>query len=172
MKKQFLLILIVCLLQNLLWGIHPPHEFHVSKCQIEYFEAEQSIGISLHMYIDDFEEALGNLGAKELFLCTEKENPSAEKHISDYLNEKMAIQLDDQEVSFKYIGKEASDDKIAVWCYLEIEKVADFSKCTITNTVLMEAFEDQKNIIAIKGPKAKKAYFMFERDQVTESVMF
>ena len=172
MKNAILVGLFCCWILNAVFGILPPHEFHVSKCQIEYFEKENSIGISVHIYIDDFEEALGKKGAKNLFLCTEKENPEAEQNIENYLKEKIAILLDDKPVSFKFIGKEPSEDQLAVWCYLEIEQVNSFSKCTVTNSILMETFDDQKNIVSIKGPKARKAYFMFEQDQVTESVVF
>ena len=172
MKKLTAFFLIGYLSVTFVWGIVLSHEFHVSKCQIEYFEKEHSIGISVHIYIDDFEEALAKTGVKDLFLCTEKEHADANTYISNYLKEKIAIHLDDKSVGFKFIGKEPSEDNLAVWCYLEIEKVAEFSKCTVTNTVLMETFDDQKNIVSIKGPKARKAYFMFERDQVTESVVF
>jgi len=92
------------------------HEFHLSKCQIDYVQEEQSLQISLHLFIDDLEETLRNGGQDDLFICTDKEAPEAEQYIVDYLRDHFKIKVDQQAVSFSFLGKEVSEDLIGVWC--------------------------------------------------------
>ena len=137
-------------------GINPSrvsnHDFHISKCLIEYSEEQSALQFSLHIFIDDLEEALRLQGADNLFICTEKENEEAEKYIIRYLHQRLQIELDDQMLQYNFIGKEISEDLAAVWCYLEIPKIQSPKKLMVSNSILMEVFDDQKNIVNIVAP--------------------
>ena len=150
----------------------PPHEFHISKCSIEYNEKESALQLTLHIFIDDLEDALRLQGADKLFICTEKEADKAEEYIYKYLQQKLKISLDDKVVNFTFVGKEVSEDLVAVWCYLEVENIQPFSKLHVKNNTLLEAFEDQKNIISIKGPKNRKGYLLFNNAKSEDTLKF
>jgi len=139
--------------------IVPTHEFHISKCLIEFNEKEKALQFTLHLFIDDLEAALKLQGADELFICTEKEAETAEDYIYKYLQQKLAISLEGKEVGYTFIGKEMSEDMVAVWCYLK-------------NSILLEAFDDQKNIISIIGPNKKKGYLLFNNAKNEETLEF
>lgn len=148
------------------------HDFHVSKCIVEYNENTKSLEISLHLFIDDFEDALKTIGAEKLFLCTDRENPIAEEWIENYLKRKLKIELNGQPVQFKYLGKEPASDYMAVWCYMEVTNVEKFSTMVVSNEILLEVFGDQKNIISILGPGKKKEMMLFQKGSVKQSVTF
>lgn len=150
----------------------PPHEFHISKCLIEYNEKEKALQVTLHLFIDDLEEALREQGADKLFICTEKESEKAEDYIYKYLQQKLEISLDEQTVNYTFIGKEMSEDMVAVWCYLELENVESFDKLYVKNRILLDTFDDQKNIISIVGPKKKKGYLLFNNAKNEETLEF
>jgi len=150
----------------------PEHEFHVSKCLIEYNEKEQALQITLHLFIDDLEEALRLQGADKLFICTEKEHEEAEGYIAKYLQQKFTVGLEGKVRDYHFLGKEISEDLMAVWCYLEIENVPDINQLHVKNALLMDAFDDQKNIIRIVGPQKKKAYFLFNQTHNEEILNF
>ena len=57
----------------------------------------------------------------------------------------------------KFIGKRYEDDLII--CYFEATNVENFKQATISNLVLTDLFEDQKNLIH------------FKKDGETESLM-
>ena len=153
-------------------GDRPTHEFHISKCLIEYNEKEQALQVTMHLFIDDLEEALRQQGADKLFICTEKESEKAEEYIYKYLQQKFKITLEDQAIDYSFLGKEMSEDMIAVWCYLEIENIEDIKKLHVKNDVLLDAFDDQKNIISIVGPNKQKGYFLFDQSKNEETVDF
>ena len=132
--------------------ISPLHDFHVSKCLIEYNPTEQAIQISLHMFIDDLEYALEQKGHKGLFLCTPKEKENANKILTAYLTRKLSLEVNNSKPTFEFIGKEVSDDLSGVWCYLEITNIKELKALSVHNSLLLEVFDDQKNIVSLTGP--------------------
>lgn len=153
-------------------GIIPTHEFHISKTLIEYNEKENALQFTLHIFIDDLEEALRLQGADKLFICTEKESEKAEDYIYKYLQQKLTVKLDDKAMKYTFVGKEISEDLVAVWCYLEIENIKPFSKLYIKNNTLIETFDDQKNIISVSGPNKRKGYLLFNQAKNEETLKF
>lgn len=148
------------------------HEFHISKCQIVYSESTQAVQIMLHLFLDDLEEALREQGADKMFLCTDKEAPKAEKYLFRYLQQQLKLRINEEAVNFEFIGKEQSEDLQAVWCYLEISNVSTFKSLEVANSILMEIFEDQKNIVHISGPNDEDGYFIFQKGQESDRVDF
>ena len=148
------------------------HEFHLSKCDIDYNEGEKALQISMHIFIDDLETALAKEGKDKLYICTEKEVEEAEGYVFDYLTRHFQLQVDGQAVSYNFIGKEISEDLQAVWCYLEVESVEQVGRLSISNNILMEAFDDQKNIVSIKGPDKKQGYFLMKDGKYEEEITF
>lgn len=146
------------------------HEFHLSKCVIEYNARESAIQISLHLFIDDTEEALRRRGADRLFICTEKEDASAEQHLEAYLNQQLRLEIDGKALKPQFLGKEVTEDLMGMWCYLEITGVNSPKNLTITNEILMDAFEDQKNLVNIIGPGNQNERFLFEKGESKEKI--
>lgn len=165
---------LILFLLPLFVGVHTslPHEFHVSKCQIEYKSSEQALQISMQIFIDDLELALEGKGHKSLFLCSEKEAADAEVYLLEYLQETFQVQINNADRNYTFIGKETSDDLASIWCYFEITDIAELRHIWIRNSTLMEVFEDQKNIIHVKGPNSKKGYFLLNQQNKKQSIAF
>lgn len=153
-------------------GMPAKHEFHVSKCLIEYRAEEKTLQISLHLFVDDVEEALRKQGADQLFLCTDKESAQAMIYVERYLQQRFQLKIDGKLRPFKVLGKEPSDDLIGMWCYLEITDLQPFQQLTIKNAVLTEVFSDQKNLVNIVHANKKKSSLLFHRDKPEQSLSF
>ncbi len=149
-----------------------PHEFHFSKGLIEFAEEEEALQITLHVFIDDLEEALRRQGADKLYICTDRESPEAEKHMEAYFRRHFRLTVNGQPVAYEFLGKEVSEDLSAVWCYLEVLDVEGIERLGITNDILLEVFDDQKNVMTIIGPGKKKGFMMFEKGKDSEEVFF
>ncbi|MCB0594398.1 MAG: hypothetical protein H6557_23245 [Lewinellaceae bacterium] len=148
------------------------HDFHVSKCLVEYNEGEQALQMSLHLFIDDLEEALRRQGADKLFICTQKEDEQAERYIYRYLQQHFRFEVNGKEQNYAFIGKEVSEDLAAVWCYLEITGVSTLRILKVDNSILMDAFEDQKNLVSITGPGRKKGLLLFQKGDTVKQAEF
>jgi hypothetical protein len=148
------------------------HKYHLSKTLVEYNEQEQAIQVSMHLFIDDLEEALRQQGNDKLFICTKKEAADAEVHMEKYISENFQLTVNDEVIEWNFLGKEASEDLIGVWCYIEFIGVTELKSIGISNKLLLEVFEDQKNITQISGPEKKGGYFIFQKGQYTDEVQF
>jgi len=137
------------------------HEFHLSKCDINYSPQESSLQISLNLFIDDLELALAQDGHDSLAICTTKESYQAESIMYDFIQKHLRIIVDDQALEMIWIGKEISEDLAAVWSYLEIPNINPLRSIVIENDILMSSFEDQHNVVKLVMDKKRKSFFLF-----------
>ena len=145
------------------------HEFHLSKSMMKYNQEEKAIQISLHLFIDDFEEALASKGADSMNLFKKIEHPRADEYIQLYLKDRLHIIVDDQELEFEYIGKEMSEDLAGIWMYLEILNVEVPESIEVENRLLIEMFEDQRNIMNVSA-NGKSDYLMFTSEDIKQKL--
>ena len=61
------------------------------------------------------------------------------------------------------MGKEESEDLIAIWCYLEKTEIKELHSVAIKNSLLTEIYDDQKNMVSFHGRGIKK-YFLMDFD--------
>mgnify|MGYP000924569866 FL=1 len=73
----------------------------------------------------------------------------------------------------EYMGKEISEDFLAVWCYVQFPAQASHGKkCTVSNDILLDMYEDQRNIMDLRMSKSHKDYTIFQPGQSTWSYTF
>jgi hypothetical protein len=71
--------------------------------------------------------------------------------------------MDGHKLVSKFVGKELSDDFLAVWCYIEFPTtVSKGQKCTISNRILLDLYSDQRNIMDIRMNSTQKEYTIFD----------
>ena len=145
------------------------HPFHVSVCEIDHNPDIKLLQITHRIFIDDLEEGinLANAGSYELY---EPENPDQiDKLISEYVQERFSVYVDGKKQEMNYLGHET--DTEAVWCYIEIEKIKKFKSIEVHNTILMEVFPDQANIIHINYADQVKSIQLLG-DKTYEAISF
>lgn len=150
------------------WG--PAHVFHVSKAVVEYNTSEQSVQVSMHLFLDDLEAALKQTHPEALYLCSDKEKPEAETYLKEYLSRHFRLTLDGQTKAWNFLGKEPSEDFQGVWCYLEIPKTKAPKSIRVTHTALMEVFDDQKNIVHLSFPGNREWTCLLSKDHKEETL--
>lgn len=148
------------------------HEFHFSKCIIEHKASTNTLQISWHVFLDDLELALESQGVTNLFLCTDKEATKGELYLKKYLMQNLHLEIDEENLELEWIGKELSDDLTAVWCYFEVREITQIEEIKITNTLLTELFDDQKNLIHFLVQEKPAFYFLFNKSHKVEIAKF
>ena len=146
------------------------HGFHMSHCNINYKMEEQRLQISLSLVIDDLEQGLTERGVPKLYLFEQKENDQADAYLMQYFEENFQLQMDQKKVAYQWVGKEIDDDLEGMWVYLEVVDLAAFTKLQITNKILMDHLDDQKNIVSIQGTEDLKGYFLFQKGDVVKTL--
>lgn len=148
------------------------HEFHISKSEVLYNTTEKALQITVHIFIDDLEDALKNQGAEKLHLCSELEAENADVYLEKYLRQQFRLTVDGKEVNYNFLGKEPSEDLQAVWCYMEVTEVENIKELMVVNSILQEMFDDQKNIVQVNMGKKNQGYFLFTKDKYEATVTF
>lgn len=138
------------------------HAFHISRTEINYNVEQSSVQMTLSIFIDDLESALDKRGIKSPYLGTDKENAKGDQWITEYLKENLVLKSKGAVLEWNYLGKEHSDDKIAFWIYLEAENVVGLENLFVSNKVLIEIFDDQKNIVSIKRSRKQMDMHVFD----------
>ncbi|WP_299452168.1 DUF6702 family protein [uncultured Microscilla sp.] len=146
--------------------IHPnKHEFHTSIAEIEYNKQSRAFEVSLRIFIDDFEKALGSVSGKKETL-----DKSGKHHqlIMKYIRQRFFItNRRGKKKEMTLIGKEFKTD--AVWLYIEIPFRESLRKAKFTNSILMEHFDDQVNIVNLQY-KGKKESFLFRKTNPVQAI--
>lgn len=152
-------------------GWNADHPFYVSNTIAHYNEETATIQISSHIFLDDLEKGIHQKSGVWIKYGSENESPFRDSLIFDYLSEHIQWQLMDTLVKLDYIGAEMSEDYSALWCYLESpEIISGKTKLDIKNSLLMEVYNDQKNILQFNMPEDDH-YFLFRNASQRESMI-
>lgn len=155
MKIAFVLLLFPLLTAS------TAHKFYVSITKIEYVKEKQSLQIITQIFIDDVEDVLQQRYDPTLSLATKKETETDVELLTKYIHQKLKIKVNGEPVELKYIGREYDID--IVKSYFEVKGIKEIEEIEIDNTVLMDLFEEQQNIIHLKT-SSKRRSLILDRD--------
>jgi len=134
------------------------HKYYVSLCEIEYVKEQQSLQITLGATLEDLEFTLNKNTGKQLNLASKIEVKNIDAYYKKYLNEHLLISVNTKKQPFKYVGKEYDGDIVRF--YLEINDIKTLKSIEVTNNILIQEFEDQKNIVKIKVKDFNKTFYL------------
>jgi hypothetical protein len=157
-KKGLLLLLLP------LFAFTIVHKFYVSVTNIEYYEKEDALQITSRLFTDDFEKVLEERYEINAQLATPEELSTADGFIQKYFQARFLVKINGQDVPFQFLGKQFDNDLMI--CYLEIPriKLEQVKSIEIQNELLMDLFEEQKNILHFKIKDQKKSFVLIREN--------
>lgn len=166
MKKAVLLIFVVfaCISFKAI-----PHKFYLSVTEIEYKKDKKDLQIISKVFIDDFQNVLEKRYEESITLSKDEESGPVKELIQKYLKSKLHIYVDGKEVALKYLGKKYDKDQLVL--FIEGENLEPFKEISITNAILIDLFEDQKNVVNVKVNNEIKS-LMLRKDAETDVLNF
>jgi hypothetical protein len=138
------------------------HKYYISLCEIEYVEDQKAIQIKLGLFIDDIELTLNKNHNSKLYLATDTEVENVDELYEEYLSNHFSLKVNNEDVSFTYLGKEYDDDIVRF--YIEVLDVETLKSLEVKNTCLFKDFPDQQNIIKIKVNKLHKTFYFDKKN--------
>lgn len=141
MKKALFLILPLLLAFSL-------HEFHLSNAKIVYNETGKTLQITIKCFVDDIEKAINNEHSIVLELGNDREIKKSDSYVMHYFKNNFEIALDSKTLKHNFIGKEIEND--IVFFYFEIDSVTAINTIQIRNSILINEFTDQQNVVRLK----------------------
>jgi hypothetical protein len=140
------------------------HPIHLCKSDLEYHAPSQTLRLTIAIFIDDLELALRKRGQDKLFIGTEREKTGTNDFILKYLQERFLLKINSQSVVYQWVGKETERDMTTLRVYLEVPKVVSFKNVSFENKILIETFDDQKNIMELKWAGKPSGYWLLDKD--------
>ncbi|MDR9456501.1 MAG: hypothetical protein RI572_03735 [Salegentibacter sp.] len=166
MKKIFILFGLFFILTSFKVAAH---EYYLSVTEINYKTESQSLQIITRVFVDDFENVLRKRFNNDIRLVKDAEEGPVRKMIERYLRQKLQLKSNGKKHQLKYLGKEYDNDQMIL--YIEVEKVAPFTEISITNSILTDLFDDQKNVVHVKVNGVTKS-LLFQKNEDKKSFKF
>ena len=162
LKRVKMMVLPLAILMFL--SFSSAHKFYVSVTNIVYSEDDSAFQITSRIFIDDLDKLLIERYGVEAKLATPNESKIADEYIGKYFRSKFLVQLDGEVVSYNFLGKRYDND--VVICYLEIPnvKLSEVKTMSIQNEVLMDLFDEQKNVVHIKWKGNKRSFVLIREN--------
>ncbi|MDN3596522.1 DUF6702 family protein [Zunongwangia endophytica] len=164
-KSGFLAVLIfACLSLSAI-----SHKFYLSVTEIEYKEEQKDLQIISKVFIDDFQNVLEKRYGESISLSVEAEEGHVKELIQKYLKSKLQISVNGKSIPLHYLGKKYDKDQLIL--FIEGENVEAFNSIKITNAILTDLYDEQKNVVNVKVKDDIKS-LMLMRDADTDVLKF
>ncbi len=149
----------------------PPHDLHVSYGNLG---VQDSLAIlQLRIFKNDLEEALGRISGNEELLM--EVSPEMDALFLKYLREHFILEVHGEVLSPVIVGSGYDElDREPIWTYqVRYDAPASIQDARITNTILFEVFDDQRNVVrVVKFPDRHRSAYYFAPGEATQEVTF
>jgi len=154
--------LLVLFLGLLFPNLHP---FHSSVTEMTYNQTDQSWEISIRLFQDDLEQTISsNLGKKFRMVPGDA---ASEKALDAYLRKHFRFHAGKQITTpYRWLGTEQQQD--AIWVYLEIPTKSDLVESYLENSIFLDEFDDQTNLVSWSFQGQKKSYLFRKTQEVQQ----
>ncbi|MDX1903308.1 MAG: DUF6702 family protein [Thermonemataceae bacterium] len=142
----------------------PQHDFHSSLATLQYNAKAKAFQVTLKLFADDTELALSKFAGKTYLLGAIGKNRNPDEILRAYLESKFLLKTRHKKLPIRYIGKETDTEGVTV--YFEIPTEARSQEYTLENTIMLELFKDQTNIVSISKNNQTRS-FQFDIEKTT-----
>ena len=123
------------------------HQFFLTTTEVRLSDNQKSLEITIQTFTHDVEALLKNADFNLANLGSARENKDIDDYLIDYLSDNFTI----QDHYWKYLGKKIDGDFTLF--FLEIHRFNSSSNVAIFNTIFMDMYQKQQNIINVYGAK-------------------
>ena len=123
------------------------HQFFLTTTEVRLSDNQENLEITIQTFSHDVEALLKAANFNLANLGSDIEDNSIDDFLIDYLSDNFII----QDHFWKYIGKKVDGDFTLF--FLEIETFKSPANVSIFNTVFMDMYEKQQNIMNFYGKK-------------------
>ncbi len=134
------------LILGFLLNFHPHHQ---SITEIEFQVDDKVFEISMTMTTHDMEKLLSLRTLMPIDLSKTVDSLRNSEHLFNYIEKNFHITLDNIHADLEFLGFENEKDELTVYFQTEeVDHITDYLR--VENTVLMDYYEEQQNIIHLK----------------------
>ena len=144
----------------LLLSILLAHKFFISTTDIRIKPEEKRVEITIQVFSHDVYVLLENADYNTINVGTEKESDSIDIFLVNYLSDNFIL----QDHRWKYVGKEIGLEYSVF--FLEIENFSPSDRVSILNSLFMDLYDEQRNIVNFYNGKTLQSASMTNNEPV------
>ncbi len=148
-KRISLLLLFFLLFQSF-----TAHKFYVSIFQINFSEEKKMVRITTRIFLDDLNDAIENNFQTKTYLGETQESSKDIDLMKRYLAGNFQLKVNGILKEMEFLDYEI-DNNVMI-CYLRIKNISQIKSFEVRNTVLIDLYPEQQNIIQTQVLKKKK----------------
>lgn len=126
------------------------HPFFISLTEIRQNPDSKRLEIAQKLFWDDLELELNDLLGQSIDILNPKDKDKLNRQFEQYLLAQNQLTIADKNVMLEYLGYEIDED--AIWFYIQSEPVETLTSIEVKNTLLLENFDTQQNIVHVYFP--------------------
>lgn len=134
------------------------HKYYISLIKVEFKPENESVQITMRIFIDDLQKVINETNNVSIELAVKDEVKNSNELIYKYIRDNFKVTINSKNSPYEYLGKEYEND--IVYLYLELKKIKTINSIEITDTMLIEYFPSQKNIVKLNINNKKKTFFL------------
>lgn len=130
------------------------HQFFLTTTEIRLSDNQKNLEITIQTFTHDVEALLKKANFNLANLGSVRESNEIDDFLIEYLSNNFII----QDHYWKYLGKKIDGDFTLF--FLEINKFNSSSNVAVFNTIFMDMYEKQQNIMNVYGTKSVQSSTM------------
>lgn len=145
------------------------HDYHVAISAVTSNNTNKSLEITQKIFLEDLEKAILEENKVKLYIGTDKQHSNCKELIGDYIKNHLILSIEGKKQNLNYLGFEQENELI--FAYFETPKIAKLKSISIVNTILLDTFSDQANIMHFKVNEQKQTLY-FNINNSKETISF
>lgn len=147
------------------------HPIYVSTAEIDYNSEAKQLEVAVQIFSDDLQKALTEEQGTSVEIGTDREHPKATELISDYLQRHFKLELNGKNVMPEYVSRRlVREDYFAMWVLLKVPKVKKVRSLKVTNSILVDLYDEQKNFIKYRNQNSSYKRYVTYKSSLTTTI--
>jgi hypothetical protein len=135
------------------------HPVHVSVTNLDLDPGSGTMDLSIKLFADDFQDLILHRYSVQLRI-TEQEKPQDEiDAVNRYIEQALQVEINDKSATgFEFVESRLNEE--AIWLYYTYDHGSRIRKVGIRNTLMLEKFDDQTNLLIVSYEEKQNGYRM------------
>ena len=146
------------------------HPFYLSLTEIRFNSSSKKIEVAQKIFWDDLETALGRHFNENIDFLNPEDQSKLDSQIRRYLLTHNQVLVNGKLLTLNYLGYEVEED--AAWFYLESSETEAPKTVEVKNTILLDDFNGQQNIVHIYNQSKSPRSLLLGKGEATGKIEF
>jgi hypothetical protein len=140
------------------------HPVHVSLLNIDLNPETGKIEIVFKLFSDDFERIIMNKYNVDLDITSKVDPGEKTEFINKYIYEAFELRINGIKIdNWEYTGNQMNEE--AIWLYYKNLWPGEMKEITVINSVMMDLYEDQTNMVIVSWPGKQNGYCLNNKER-------